>query len=74
MNRRAFFGFACGGVAAAPAALLGAQKPAKAETARLTIDIDVSDTGHLKAYVAEVVQEAQREAIRAFRNDHMTRG
>lgn len=74
MNRRAFFGFACGGCAAAPAALLGTPKPAKAETARLTIGIDVSDTGHLKAYVAEVVQEAQREAMRSIRNDRMMRG
>ncbi|SOC45760.1 hypothetical protein SAMN05892877_117149 [Rhizobium subbaraonis] len=66
MNRRAFFGFACGGVAAAPAALLGTPKPAKAEVARLTIGIDTTEMGNL---VARVVANAKREAICAIVNE-----
>lgn len=60
MNRRAFFGFACGGVAAAPAAVFGADrsthKPTPRDVRDLMLTIDVEVDGSLKAHVEEVAR------------------
>lgn len=70
MNRRAFFGFAVGGAAAAPAALLGTPAPVKAEAATLKVTVDVSEMGD---FIMRAVNQAKVETIRQIRRDHVTR-
>ncbi|MDE3874607.1 hypothetical protein I7G55_10860 [Sinorhizobium meliloti] len=70
MNRRAFFGFAVGGAAAATAALLGPPAPVKAEAATLKVTVDVSEMGD---FIMRAVNQAKVETIRQIRRDHVTR-
>ena len=50
MNRRSFFGFACGGVAAAPLALIGQgdrpHQPSREETRHDAVKINVDQDGN----------------------------
>lgn len=70
MNRRAFFGFAVGGAAAAPAELLGTPAPVKDEMGTLKVTVDVSEMGD---FIMRAVNLAKAETIRQIRRDHVTR-
>lgn len=73
MNRRSFFGLACGGVVAGPAALVGQgpapHKPSREEVQQIAIRFDVSAHGQLHAFVDRKV----REGIAAARGPYEAR-
>lgn len=62
MNRRSFFGIACGGVVAGPAALVGqgatVYKPSKEEIQQIAIRFDVAAHGEFHAFVDRKVRES----------------
>lgn len=74
MNRRTFFGFACGGVAAAPLALVGEKATAHPEAvsellpgadARQVITVSV-DGSEGDAYVRQIIQQNVADVMRDF--------
>lgn len=73
MNRRSFFGFACGGVVAGPAALVGqgstVHSPSRVEIRQLTVKVDVASDGKFQAYVDRSISES----IAAARGPHDSR-
>ena len=73
MNRRSFFGFACGGAVAGPAALVGQgpspHQPSREEIQQIAIRFDVAAHGKLHAFVDRKV----RESIAASRGPYESR-
>lgn len=80
MNRRAFFGFACGGAVAAPIALVGEKYPpmnavaelipgAEARTVVVTVDGASGD-----ALIRQLVQRGVSEAMHDFSRRQSTHG